>query len=231
MARVRTLIRLITFHVVLIRTPFLLCLADMDRLRVKLDNLINKLVQELKRLHRRFGHPLVKKLTNLLQRANPEDLKCYACQISRTAPGRFRFRLKSDKEFNFNYEIIVDIFYLNNRPPKTLRHNAGKNFTSSKFRLKAFSIAISVKEIPVKAYNSVGKIKQYHALLRRAFNIIRSESVKAVNDTVEPNSLVPTLLVFRAYLRITKTSLLLPNVYERVEVIRKAMHEIKKIHT
>ncbi|KAF2181746.1 hypothetical protein K469DRAFT_588433, partial [Zopfia rhizophila CBS 207.26] len=60
--------------------------------------------------------------------------------------------------------------------PKMLRHDAGKNFASSEFRLKAFFIAISVKEIPVKAYNSIGKIKRYHAPLRRAFNIIRSKS-------------------------------------------------------
>ncbi|KAF2182162.1 hypothetical protein K469DRAFT_587109, partial [Zopfia rhizophila CBS 207.26] len=44
-------------------------------------------------------------------------------------------------------------------PPKTLRHDAGKNFAFSKFHLKAFSIAILVKEIFIKAYNSIGKIK------------------------------------------------------------------------
>ncbi|KAF2176733.1 hypothetical protein K469DRAFT_606174, partial [Zopfia rhizophila CBS 207.26] len=44
-------------------------------------------------------------------------------------------------------------------PPKTLKYDAGKNFISSEFRLKVFSIAILVKEIPVKAYNSIGKIK------------------------------------------------------------------------
>ncbi|KAF2193977.1 hypothetical protein K469DRAFT_549003, partial [Zopfia rhizophila CBS 207.26] len=44
-------------------------------------------------------------------------------------------------------------------PFKTLRHDARKNFTFSKFHLKAFSIAILVKEIPIKAYNSVDKIK------------------------------------------------------------------------
>ncbi|KAF2181745.1 hypothetical protein K469DRAFT_588733, partial [Zopfia rhizophila CBS 207.26] len=43
-AQVQTLIRLITFYIMLIRILFLLCLADMNRLRVKLDNLINKLV-------------------------------------------------------------------------------------------------------------------------------------------------------------------------------------------
>ncbi|KAF2186707.1 hypothetical protein K469DRAFT_726183 [Zopfia rhizophila CBS 207.26] len=141
-----------------------------------------------------------------------------------------------------------DIFYLNNRPViyvvdsidiylgplKTLRHDAGKNFASSEFRLKASSIAISVKEIPVKAYNSVGKIKRYHTPLRQAFDIIRSKSgtsmtldnalqlvVKVVNNTAGLNGFIPTLLVFRAYLRMTKISLPLPDVYERAEAIRK----------
>ncbi|KAF2175800.1 hypothetical protein K469DRAFT_609508, partial [Zopfia rhizophila CBS 207.26] len=44
-------------------------------------------------------------------------------------------------------------------PSKMLRHNARKNFTSSKFHLKVFFITILVKEILVKAYNSIGKIK------------------------------------------------------------------------
>ncbi|KAF2189519.1 hypothetical protein K469DRAFT_562665, partial [Zopfia rhizophila CBS 207.26] len=43
--------------------------------------------------------------------------------------------------------------------PKTLRHNAGKNFAFFKFHLKAFSIAILVKKILIKAYNSINKIK------------------------------------------------------------------------
>ncbi|KAF2193132.1 hypothetical protein K469DRAFT_552579, partial [Zopfia rhizophila CBS 207.26] len=44
-------------------------------------------------------------------------------------------------------------------PPKMLRHDTGKNFTSFEFYLKVFSIAILVKEIPIKAYNSISKIK------------------------------------------------------------------------
>src|SRR5204862_5801413 len=100
-----------------------------------------------------------------------------------------------------------------------------------------------VKEIPIKAYNSVGKIKRYYALLRRAFNIIRSKSsssitldnalqlaVKVVNNTAGLNSLVLTLLIFRAYLRITKILLPLLNVYKRVEAIRKVIRKIKKIY-
>ena len=36
-------------------------------------------------------------------------------------------------------------------------------------------MAIKVKEVPVKAYNSVRKVEQYHAPLRRVYEIISSE--------------------------------------------------------
>ena len=36
-------------------------------------------------------------------------------------------------------------------------------------------MAIEVKEVPVKAYNSVGKVERYHAPLRRAYKIISLE--------------------------------------------------------
>jgi hypothetical protein len=42
--KVDTPVGLITFHVVLTSTPFLFCLQDMDRLRVRLDNLTNELI-------------------------------------------------------------------------------------------------------------------------------------------------------------------------------------------
>ena len=72
-------------------------------------------------------------------------------------------------------------------------------------------MVIKVKEVPVKAYNSVRKVERYHAPLRRAYKIISSEledaskeltlqmAVKAVNDSAGPDGLVPTLLVFGAY--------------------------------
>jgi len=54
-------------------------------------------------------------------------------------------------------------------------------------------------------------------------------AVKAVNDTAGPDRLVPTLLVYRAYLRISKLDLFAPSITERVAVIRKAMAEIVKL--
>ena len=36
-------------------------------------------------------------------------------------------------------------------------------------------MAIKVKEVPVKAYNSVRKVERYYVLLRRVYKIISSE--------------------------------------------------------
>src|ERR1700712_5218527 len=72
---------------------------------------------ELRRLHRRFGHPSVGRLARLLKRSGHEfkmdALKhltrvCHQCQMNASAPGRYKFTLKDDR--NFNYTIIVDIF-------------------------------------------------------------------------------------------------------------------------
>ena len=72
-------------------------------------------------------------------------------------------------------------------------------------------MAIKIKEVPIKAHNSVGKVEQYHAPLCRAYEIISSElegaskeltlqiAVKAVNDSAGLDRLIPMLLVFSAY--------------------------------
>jgi len=42
--RVQTPLGYITFHIVSTNTPFLLCIEDMDKLGIKLDNLKNMLI-------------------------------------------------------------------------------------------------------------------------------------------------------------------------------------------
>ena len=220
---------------------------------------------ELRQIHRRFGHPSVQRLANVLNRAghdvNTSLLKeisriCHQCQMNGKAPGRFRFTLKDDHEFNFS--VLVDVMYLDGSPvlqvvdsatafgaarflkdmsavtawntlracwidtylgpPDMVVHDAGTNFAASEFRQLARAMAVDVKEVPVEAHNSIGKVERYHAPLRRAYEIIRNEmagesvdrdmilqmAVKAVNDTAGPNGLVPTLLVFGAYPRLTE---------------------------
>lgn len=78
---------------------------------------------ELRRVHRRFGHPSVEKLWSILNRAdkwaNRDAIEminrfCHHCQIKGKAPQRFKFSLKGD--IDFNYEIVVDIMYLDHKP-------------------------------------------------------------------------------------------------------------------
>ena len=54
-------------------------------------------------------------------------------------------------------------------------------------------------------------------------------AVKAVNDTTSPNGLVPTLLVYGAYPRISNLDPPAPFIIERAAVIRKAMAKIVKL--
>lgn len=128
-------------------------------------------------------------------------------------------------------------------PPEYVVHDAGKNFSSNEFRQQAKSMAITVKEVPVKAHNSVDLVKRYHAPLRRAYQIICDEfhqekttkeailqmAVKAVNDSAGPNGIIPTLLVFGAYPRMTEDDPPSPSVAMRVKAIQKAMKEIQRL--
>jgi len=72
-------------------------------------------------------------------------------------------------------------------------------------------MAIKVKEVPIKAYNSVRKVERYYALLYCVYEIISLEledaseeltlqmAVKAINDSAGLDRLIPTLLVFSTY--------------------------------
>jgi len=54
-------------------------------------------------------------------------------------------------------------------------------------------------------------------------------AVKAVNDTASLDGLVPTLLVYGAYLRISNLNLPALSIIEQAAVIRKAIAEIVKL--
>ena len=154
----------IEFHIVKADTPFLLCLADLDRLKVYFNNVENVLVSknkeafsmikrfghpfllwagplqtclmqslnfnpcyltegEIRHLHRRFGHPSPRKLQSVLKNSGHEMNKamlerltkfCTFCQRHGRSPGRFKFTLR--EEVNFNFSIIVNIMYIDNSP-------------------------------------------------------------------------------------------------------------------
>jgi hypothetical protein len=51
-------------------------------------------------------------------------------------------------------------------------------------------------------------------------------AVKAINDLIGPNGIIPTLLVFRTYPYIIKNSLLLLFITKQTEAIHKAIKEV-----
>ena len=100
---------------------------------------------------------------------------------------------------------------------------------------------IHVKEILVETHNSVNKIERYHISLKRVYQIIQEEIdakskiilqivVKAINNSVELNELMSTLLIFDVYSRMTDDSFSSSSIAQRAEIIRKAMKEIQHLH-
>jgi hypothetical protein len=100
-------------------------------------------------------------------------------------------------------------------------------------------MAITTKAVPVEAHWSIGVVERYHAELRRAYQMITEDldvskeialqmTVKAINDTVGPDDLVLTLLVFGAYPRMHVMDLPASSIIQRAMTIEKAMIEIRK---
>src|SRR5690348_1952920 len=60
--------------------------------------------------------------------------------------------------------------------------------------------------------------------------MILQMAVKAVNDLAGPDGLVPTLLVYGAYPRLTEMDPPSPSITKRAEAIRAATKEVRRIH-
>ena len=56
-------------------------------------------------------------------------------------------------------------------------------------------------------------------------------AVKAINDSARPNGIVPTLLVFGAYPRLTKIDPLSPSITKRTKAIHTATKEVCYFYT
>jgi hypothetical protein len=96
--------------------------------------------------------------------------------------------------------------------------------------------------VPIEAHSIISKIEHYHALLRRAYNIISAElgasvdrdvilqmAIKAINDTISPDGIVPTVLIFGVYPRMTINSPPSALTARRAETMRKAIVDLRRI--
>ena len=104
----------------------------------------------------------------------------------------------------------------------------------------AVNMDIIVKNALVEAYYSIGIVERYHGLLQRVYSIISTEIpsikpdlalkmfFKTINNSVSPHGLVPTLLVFGAYPRMTKQDAPSPSITQYAIAMKKAIDEIRK---
>jgi hypothetical protein len=249
---------------------------------------------ELRQLHRRFGHPSANRLIRLLERSGHDVNRkvidrltrfCHSCQMHGKSPGRFKFTLRDNVDFN--HSVYIDVMYIDNQPllhvvdegtrfqaahwlrnmtaqhtwdilrrcwidvyigpPDLIIHDAGTNFASHEFQQYSASMAIKTKSVPVEAHQSMGIVERYHAPLRRAYQIITEEmkendngkgitkdmilqmAIKAINDTAGPDGIVPTLLVFGTYPRMSDVDAPTPTISQRAMAIKKAMLEVEKM--
>lgn len=120
-------------------------------------------------------------------------------------------------------------------------HDAGKHYAGAEFQKLASGYNIACEEVPIEAHDRVGKIERAYRELRRAYIIFKEffkaqglsrddllkMSVKACNDSAGPDGLIPTLLVFGVYPRVSWDDNPVPIAQERIDTIRKAMEELR----
>jgi hypothetical protein len=84
-------------------------------------NLCYLIETKLRQLHKRFDSSSIKKLYDLLERADHDVKKsvvkklikfCTFCQKYEKSSERFKFTLRDD--VNFNYSVIVNVMYVEN---------------------------------------------------------------------------------------------------------------------
>lgn len=103
-------------------------------------------------------------------------------------------------------------------------------------------MGIIVKNVPIEAHAFIWLVKYYHRLLYWIYNIMTTKLLeikpklvlpmlfKALNDTVWPNNLVVTLLIFGAYLCMTDIDAPLPTINQQSIAISKAIEEIRRFY-
>lgn len=125
--------------------------------------------------------------------------------------------------------------------PDKMRVDQGSQFTSKRWKELTEMTGIQLCLSGVESHNSIGSGERYHAPLRRIYQKIRySEAdiqpelalrlaVKAMNDTMNPEGLVPSLLVFGVLPRFPALHTQLPNHEERMRALKVAQMEMETI--
>ena len=141
----------------------------------------------------------------------------------------------------------IDVYL---KPFDYIHHDADKNFMNQKFRQYCSIMNIVIKTMPVEIHWSIEIVEKYHSIFRRTYlmiikNLIATSmifteiikkikfqiTIKIVNDIIDDNDLIFTLLIFDAYFRMQKLDSSFSIIIQKIEVIRKIINEIRIIRT
>ena len=119
-----------------------------------------------------------------------------------------------------------------------------------KFRQYCSIMNIVIKAMFVKIHWSIEIIEKYHSIFRRTYLMIMKNlivtnmiftkiikkikfqmTIKIVNDIINDNDLIFTLLMFDAYFRMQKLDFSFLIIIQKIDVIRKIMKKIRIIKT
>jgi hypothetical protein len=126
------------------------------------------------------------------------------------------------------------------RSSDVITADADKQFVAREFKQYAVNMRIIVKTTVVETHHSIEMMKRYHDSLRRVYAIITIEisninleialqmTFKVINDSIEFDELILTLLVFDVYLRMIDMNVSSFTITQRTIAMRKAMKEVQK---
>ncbi len=118
--------------------------------------------------------------------------------------------------------------------------DADKQFVVREFKQYENNMRITIKTISVETHHLIEMMKRYHDSLRRMYAIITIEisnidleialqmTFKVINDSIELDELIFTLLMFDVYLRMIEMNVSSSIITQRAIAMRKAMKEVQK---
>lgn len=127
--------------------------------------------------------------------------------------------------------------------PHIIRVDQGSQFLGKDFEANCKSLGIYLDEAPIESPNSMGIGERFHDPLRRIAlkvkeeapdlddDLVLSAAYRAMNDTLGPEGLAPTLLVYGMLPRmpIGSKSLSAPNQVDRMKALSIARGEMEEI--
>ncbi len=133
----------------------------------------------------------------------------------------------------------IDIYL---RSSDVITADADKQFVAREFKQYADNMRITIKTIFVETHHSIEMMKRYHDSLRRVYAIITTEissidleialqmTFKVINDSIELDDLILTLLVFDVYSRMIEMNASSSTIIQRAIAMKKIMKEVKKFN-